>query len=183
MRRVCVGHEVGNVNEDIWNRHMKKKESARKEKENEKKLASNPVNEVTVVCMDVQRVLLAPSMNASALYYKTKLATHNFTFYNLATREVQCYMWYEGEGGLSANEFASCVVDYIKSEAANYKKVVIFSDGCTYQNRNSILSSALSDLANELNIEINQKYLVRGHTQMEVDSVHSTIERLSLIHI
>lgn len=56
-----------------------KKESARTQKNNDKQIVMKSSNKVTVVCMDVQRVLLVPSMTASSLYYKTKLVTHNFT--------------------------------------------------------------------------------------------------------
>lgn len=63
--------------------------------------------------MDLLAVLLAPRLLASALYYKTKLCVHNFTLYDVVTRDVTCYVWHEGEGGVTANEFASCVVDYL----------------------------------------------------------------------
>lgn len=38
-------------------------------------------------------------------------------------------------------------------------------------------SNTLLLLAMEKNVTITQKYLEKGHTQMEVDSVHSVIER------
>lgn len=52
----------------------------------------------------------------------------------------------------------------------------IISDGCTYQNRNVVLGNALLKLAIEKNVIITQHYLEKGHTQMEVESIHSTIE-------
>ena len=55
--------------------------------------------------------------------------------------------------------------------------VTLWSDGCTYQNRNTVLSNGLLSVAMQKKITIYQKYLVRGHTQMECDSMHSTIER------
>ncbi|XP_071054382.1 uncharacterized protein [Onthophagus taurus] len=48
---------------------------------------------------------------------------------------------------------------------------------CTSQNRNSTLANALINLSMTLEITIEQKYLEKGHTQMEADSMHSTIER------
>lgn len=39
------------------------------------------------------------------------------------------------------------------------------------------MSNALLNLAIEKNVTIVQKYLERGHTQMECDAMHSTIER------
>ncbi|KAJ8877018.1 hypothetical protein PR048_021470 [Dryococelus australis] len=70
------------------------------------------------------------------------------------------------EGGITSNEFSSIICDFISSKSGmNPNEIVIlYSDGCTYQNRNSTLSSALSNLSQELNITIIQKYLERGHT-------------------
>ena len=62
-----------------------------------------------VCCMDLQAVLLTPRIKAISLYYKTKLRVHHFTFYNLAIKDVLGYVWHEGEGALTAHEFASCV--------------------------------------------------------------------------
>ena len=56
-------------------------------------------------------------------------------------------------------------------------KIIIFSDGCGYQNRNATMTNTLLEFAVTSGITIEQKYLERGHTQMEVDSVHSTIEQ------
>ena len=53
----------------------------------------------------------------------------------------------------------------------------MYSDGCTYHNRNVTIASALLDLAVRKQITITQKTLEKGHTQMECDSVHGTIER------
>ena len=128
--------------------------------------------------MDVQAVLLTPRLNASALYYKTKLASHNFTMYNLKTKDVMCYYWHEGEGDLTSHAFASCIRDALATVVsdANISKITLYSDGCGYQNRNSTLSNMLLDFAVTHKVEISQKFLEKGHTQMEVDSVHSSIE-------
>lgn len=56
------------------------------------------------------------------------------------------------------------------------KPVVLWSDGCGNQNRNCIFANALLNLAVEKNVQIEQKFLLKGHTQMECDSVHSNIE-------
>ena len=57
------------------------------------------------------------------------------------------------------------------------RTIVIYSDGCTNQNRNSTLSNTLLNISILANITIIQKFLEKGHTQMEADSMHSTIER------
>jgi hypothetical protein len=55
--------------------------------------------------------------------------------------------------------------------------IIMYTDGCGYQNRNALMANVLLNVAVAHNIVIEQKYLEPGHTQMEVDSVHATIER------
>lgn len=57
------------------------------------------------------------------------------------------------------------------------KEIVLISDGCSGQNRNSTLSNSLVNLAMIHKVTLMQKYLEKGHTQMEVDNMHSCIEK------
>lgn len=176
----CVQHKVGQLSDEDWGNHIRNKEKARTEKQKDKDeaLAGNCI----VLAADLQAVKLAPCLKASALYYKTKLCVHNYTIYNLKTHSVVCYWWNESEGELKASNFTSCLLDFLRELMSNWpeespKVIIIWTDGCGYQNRNKILSNALLNIAAEENFTIHQKYLLKGHTQMEVDSVHSVIER------
>lgn len=80
-------------------------------------------------------------------------------------------------GNVTANEFTSCLIDYCQILPTTIERIIIISDGCGHQNRNRILSSALSDMAQRKQWNIEQLYSEKGHTMMEVDSVHSTIEQ------
>lgn len=110
---------------------------------------------------------------------------HNLCFFNLRTKDGYCYIWNESEGGLTADEFASCLFHFIETHVLpsfatvnkENSKIILYSDGCTYQNRNSTTANAAINLALIHNITIEHKYLEVGHTQMEADSIHSTIER------
>lgn len=100
--------------------------------------------------MDLEAVMLCPLLKASALYYKTKLAVHNFTVFNLANKNAVCYLWHEGEGGLVASIFATMISDFLESEItlhSGVSQVTLFSDGCTYQNRNAVVSNAILEVA------------------------------------
>lgn len=102
------------------------------------------------------------------------------TIFDLKTNDGYCYLWNESEGQLTANEFATILSDFIVSQLPlrnNSNKVIIYSDGCNYQNRCATLANALMHLSKRHQIVIEQKYLERGHTQMECDSMHSIIER------
>lgn len=176
----CCGYETTNIEEEVYQQHVAKKERARIEKRNDKEACQNQGSDVSVWTMDLQAVLLAPRLLASALYYKTKLAVHNFTMYNLKNGNVICYVWNESEGEITANNFASCLINFLENlikEEPHLKTIILYSDGCGYQNRNTLLSNAILYFTQKYKITVIQKYLEKGHTQMEVDSVHSTIER------
>ncbi|GFO42349.1 hypothetical protein PoB_006885400 [Plakobranchus ocellatus] len=163
MCDVCFSYEKGNLHETEYYIHRRLKEAAQEEKRRDKADAADSDGPM-VLCMDVQRVLLAPYLQASALYYKTKLQVHNFTVYNLHTRDVRCYVWNEMEGGMTANEFASCLIDFLNRQT--FKKCIIYSDGCTYQNRNAILATALRHFCTTNKKVVEQKFLEKGHTQI-----------------
>ncbi|VEN44991.1 unnamed protein product [Callosobruchus maculatus] len=175
---LCFSFKQGNVSSDIYQQHLIEKNRAREEKSLDKEKAL--AGEVCAYTMDVQAVQLVPFVLAGIIYFKQKLACHNFTIYSLSDNKVVCYVWHEGEGGLDANCFASCLMDFLDTEIKEedkQKPKIFYSDGCCAQNRNSLLSNALFHYSKTKNVEIIQKYLVKGHSQMECDSVHSTIEK------
>lgn len=109
---------------------------ARSEKETDKE----SIHEVYT--MDLQSVLLCPKSNVSSQYYKTKLIVHNFSVYDLKRKLRYCFLWSETEVGLTANEFSSIIIYFLQKFVINMAKekdvtIILYSDGCTYQNRNS----------------------------------------------
>ena len=109
----CIKFDEGNLSEEEYNAHRMKARRTQEEKARDKVRAGNEQG-VKSVTMDLQSVLLCPRLNASALYYKTKLCVHNFTVYDLVSKHCVCYVSNECEGGLTGNEFASCVVDFLR---------------------------------------------------------------------
>lgn len=174
MCDTCCSFNVGNISQKEYDQHIIKKNEARQAKKDAIEMADE---KVVVITVDVQSVLLAPKLLASALYYKLKLQCHNFTVYDCRTKKVTIYFWHEADGGVSSNEFTSCLINYITNLPPDTERVIIISDGCGHQNRNRVLSSALSNLSLSTKLIIVQLYLEKGHTMMEVDSVHSTIEQ------
>lgn len=66
------------------------------------------------------------------MYYKTKLQTHNFTLFNLSTKEGFCYLWEEHEGNLSSEMFAHHQYkhfDHVLSANDAIEELIIWSDG------------------------------------------------------
>lgn len=175
----CVEYECGNLSLEDWEQHRKDKDRAQKEKLTDKERAIEC--SLHLITVDLQAVKTCPYLQASSLYFKTKLVCHNYTVYDLSTHHCTCYWFSEIDADLQASTFASLLVDYLKRkyllDIENKKEIVIYSDGCTYQNRNSTLANALLSLSYQYNITITQKFLVKGHSQMECDSVHATIEK------
>lgn len=168
----CVGFKEGNITEEQYSLHTIKKDEARLAKQ---KAISTCSGKILVATMDVQSILLCPKLLVSQQYYKKKLQIHNFTIYVNNNKDVHCYVWNESDGQQSSNEFASCILDFLEN-SKNFEKVILISDGCAYQNKNRILCSALSNFSIKNKIEVEQIILEKGHTMMEVDSVHSTLE-------
>jgi hypothetical protein len=173
----CISAKHGNIDQESYQAHIEAKDEARAEKARDKE---NAGLKKSVWTIDVQAVLLSPKTKASALYYKTKLQVHNLSFYNLKTKEGYCYIWNETEGDVNSEMFAHLQYKHFSElldAHPEIEEIIIWSDGCTYQNRNVNLANSLLDLAMKRGVKIYQKYLVVGHTQMEVDSMHATIER------
>ena len=175
----CTAAKMGNLPNDEYETHKNQKDQAQQAKKTDKDIAKDDPT-TSVWTMDMQCVLLSPKTEASCMYYKTKLQTHNFTLYDLTTNDGYCYVWDETNGNLASNSFAWLQYSHFKrflEENPHVKTLIIWSDGCGYQNRNSVVANAYLYLAKEMDVTIIQKYLVPGHTQMECDSMHSTIER------
>lgn len=172
----CVGFKAMQVPVMEYETHVSKQKQAKLEKENDKISAEAGCR--LMFTMDVQAVKLCPNIKASAIFYKQRLQVHNFTIFNVVTHQCTNYWWNETEGDLSASSFISCIIHHLKLHCLlDSLPITIFSDGCGYQNRNQYLSNALSIFAIENNKIIEQKYLEKGHTQMECDSAHALIER------
>lgn len=171
----CESFKTGNLGEQDYEAHIVRKDEARLEKK-----ADIKRNDCLVYTMDLQSLLLSPRSNVSALYYKMKLATHNFTIYDLGTHEGFCYLWNETEGGMTSNKFATIISKFLQSQLPlpeEKTSLIVYSDGCAYQNRSATVANALLHFACSNKVTVEQEYLEVGRTQMEGDSMHSLIER------
>jgi len=86
-----------------------------------------------IVGMCLEAILIILNLfyhHLSSMYYKMKLQFHNFTIYELGTSD-NLYVWNESEGGVTSNEFTSCVISFIvrKLNTHKYKEFILISDG------------------------------------------------------
>ncbi|GFY52686.1 uncharacterized protein TNIN_16331 [Trichonephila inaurata madagascariensis] len=173
---VCESFKTGNIKEAEHKMHNDMKKEALTQ------LVRDTASNNEVFAMDLQSVLLSPRSNASALCYKTKLIVHNFTLCNVRKNKGYCCIWNECEGQLTSNEFSTIIVTALgkflnQNRVGDDQELLVYIDGCAYQNRNAVLSNALLNFSMQNKITITQQFLEKGHTQMECDSMHSVIER------
>lgn len=94
-----------------------------------------------------------------------------------------CALWSETSAGRTGHNMASAYIKILKASLQDYPEaemIVIWSDSCAAQSRNSIQSFALIHLIHKHgNFKIiEQKYSTPGHSLLqEIDAIHSSIER------
>ncbi|XP_060554953.1 uncharacterized protein LOC132715878 [Ruditapes philippinarum] len=107
---------IKNINENKENsmsnfefeRHIKNKNLARKEKEADKSSAKSNESFVAA-CFDLQQVFTLPKSFQGQLYYARKLNNYNLTIYSLGNSDAYCYIWNETLANRGSNEVSSCV--------------------------------------------------------------------------
>jgi hypothetical protein len=108
-----------------------------------------------------------------SLYYKRKFSVCNLTVLNVGVNKVGCYMWDEAVGNTCSVKVASYVFDFCQ-RSANGKKVILFSDIQSGQNRTTC--TVFLDAVRTVNIPtVNQWFFEPG--QIEVNSLHPIIEK------
>lgn len=161
--------------------HEGRKERVRKMKQEDKERAMNDTN-MRVINFDLQKVLISPKTDIGEVYYSRKLATYNFTVFDIVSKVASCYMWHEGIAKRGSNDIASCIHDYNR-QLGNVDELVYYSDSCSGQQRNLPFATMCLYSVQHLPIKtITHNFFERGHSQMEGDSVHATIEKATKKH-
>lgn len=143
------------------------------------KLLSLNDRTIKMFSFDLQQCLPTPHLNASMFFYKRPLWTFNFTMHDGATNKANCYIWNETTAKRGANDIGSCIYKCLMDLPNTVKHVILYSDSCPGQNRNSYLCAMFEKvLEDHQSIEIiDHKFLVVGHTHLECDTVHAQIEK------
>lgn len=159
-----------------WEDHKTREKESMDMKKADKIAATNDQT-IHAITFDLQAVLPLPFAGDAQIYYSRKLAVYNFTIYDTASNNGYCYMWDETEGKRGANEVATCLLDYLKHLPEAIRTVTSFSDTCAGQNRNQFICASMIYAVQETSItRIDLKYMESGHSYLEADSMHSTIE-------
>lgn len=163
-----------------YEKHLKSKGETRQERENDKNIESM---ETLVLDFDLENVFSLPKAEVSSFFYKSKLNTYNLTAIVQQTKRPYSAVWTEVMSGRKGNDIASalvCILAMVAEDHPSCKDMIIWSDSCVPQNRNSCMAYALQQFleVNPRMQSITQKFCEPGHSSIQdIDSFHSTIER------
>ncbi|CAG9772257.1 unnamed protein product [Ceutorhynchus assimilis] len=177
--KTCKELEKKKQLENNYQSHVLRKEDCNAAKIRDKERASKE-NNFMCCTFDLQGVLQLPSSDVSPMYYTRKLCTYNLTIYEMARpNNAYCYVWTETNGKRGSFEIGTCLYQYIEQLSETVTEISLFSDTCSGQNRNQNISALLLYLVQtNPNVQIiEQKFMESGHSYMEVDSMHSSIEK------
>lgn len=171
--------EIVKQTELLRDEHHKDSNCAYVSKARDKKIAKESAGTRILGTFDLQQCLATPYLNTSVTFYKRQLWTYNLTVNNHTEKTTTCFMWHEAEAKRGGNEIASCLHKFTRGLDPKIEHATFYSDCCGGQNRNKMVAAMFSiSVAEHGSLKsIDHKFLVPGHTHMECDADHSTIEK------
>ncbi|CAH1107446.1 unnamed protein product [Psylliodes chrysocephalus] len=175
--------EEGTLNENLeekYRAHIKAKLEAREEKLRDISVCKNYPS-TALICFDMKSVLTCPQTQISKAYYKKKFAVYNLTGNDVVKKTGFCVLWHELLSGRKGVDIASALYILLNKfllGRPDVTKLILWSDACVPQNKNSHMSAALLYFL-KMHPEIQsivQKFQVPGHSCVqEVDAMHSVL--------
>lgn len=164
--------------QEEYDLHINRKDDCNMAKNSDKR-RSTTEDHFQTVTFDLQSVLQIPSSASSQMYYSRKINVYNLTVYESGNdKKALCYAWNELNGKRGSSEIGSILFRYINSIPQKITELSLFSDTCGGQNRNQNVAAILLYAVRSTHLQvIEQKFLESGHTYMECDSMHSSIEQ------
>lgn len=158
--------------------HHRKAEEALKTMKQDNIKSQEINSEHSSATMDLQKVLSLPTLTHTDMYYMRQLSNYNFSIHLADNSTGYMFLWHEGQAGRGGNEIASCVLKGLTSSITKKKVLTMWSDNCVGQNKNQMFIFLWLYLtAKGYFQEINQKFLVKGHTFMQCDRDFALIDK------
>lgn len=162
-----------------YKKHKREKKATYAEYKKDLALAREDPSTV-VASFDMQKILTTPYADSTLLFYSRKYQFYNLSVYENETKRGDCFVWGESDGKRGALEISTCISKWLNGltqRKAGKLKVILYCDNCPGQNKNKTMFSMLLYHAQKMpSIEnIQLKFLLKGHTYMGADTIHSTI--------
>ena len=171
-------HDIATAEQKTkYKSHIESREATKQERTSDRENKDQ-----CVICFDLQNVFALPNAEVSNFFYKRKLSVYNLTAHCSLTKQSYGAVWTENMSGRSGNDIASALVAILHKIVQDnplVTELVLWSDSCVPQNKNSLMSSALIlFMQDHPTIKvIVQKFCEPGHSDIqEIDNIHSQIE-------
>jgi len=127
---------------------------------------------------DLEAVLQLPYAGDGKIYYSRKLSLLNFTIFD-SFENGTCFLWDETRGKKGSAEIVTCLLKYLESIPDSIQHVILYCDTCSGQNCNRFMVAMMVHAVNTVRHlkTIDLKCMESGHSYLEPDSIHASIER------
>ncbi|KYM94002.1 hypothetical protein ALC62_15384 [Cyphomyrmex costatus] len=120
-----------------------------------------------IVEFDYAQNLPLPKLNVISQFYKRVLWQYIFNVHYHNDNTSTFYYFLENESKKDSNTVCSFVYHFLSkclAKEENFTEIILFSDGCGGQNKNSVVTSFCVWLSAILDIKIVHVFPVRGHS-------------------
>lgn len=158
--------------EDWHNNHLNQAELLQERMKNDFVEAANDP-ELEAISTDMQKILSAPKLPTSIVYYKRQLNLYNSGIHVGSTGKGIFNVWIETEASKGTQEVGSCLKKYIEENVADpVKDLIIWADSCGGQNRSiRLVLMLIHILQHHCSLKtISMRFLETGHTFLPNDS-------------
>lgn len=142
-------------------------------------MAANKDDDTAVIAFDYMQNQPLPLIPVQEVFYLRQLWVNVFGIYNLKSNLADLYMYHEGQANKGPDEDCSFLWMYISTLPPSVKKLVLFSDGPSGQNKNHTVVKCLLALCDSGRFDSVVHYFpVRGHSFMACDRDFGPLKRV-----
>ena len=133
-------------------------------------ILKNDLSSKLVIEFDYGQNKPLPKLNNTSNYYSRSLWFYVFNVYVHNTKKSYFYHFIEGQFRKGSNTVSTFIFQTLQGiDLSSFKEIVLFSDNCPGQNKNSIFFKSLIYFANYFHIKISHVYPVKGHSYCVCD--------------